>query len=269
VDVTIEALTYLFEIIIGGMLLPGQVEHWIFIMDLKGMGVTSLPINAMKKLLGFLQHNYRGRLKSLYIINTPGTIYVPWQIAKGFLEEHTVKKIQFFKKEIPEPLFEHANRDQVEEKFGGTAKNQTIYWPPNFPSTNYLPPGVDSNSFLITKEKYQSLYQQGKLQRYTINEQIISREQDIMIQKPKMQEPSLQTQTQLPNTSGDMIKINDISNNINLDSKLLEHDYHDNMDEYFSFLKYKPEIRYFNPRFISFSRKSKINKTEKGAKPLL
>jgi hypothetical protein len=270
VDVMIEALTYLFEIIIGKMLLPGQIEHWIFIMDLKGMGVTSLPINAMKKLLGFLQQNYRGRLKSLYIINTPGTIFVPWQIAKGFLEEHTVKKIQFIKKDTPEPLFQHANRDQVEEKFGGTARNLTVFWPPQFPSSNYLLPGDDSNSLLISKEKYQTLFQQGKLQKYTINEQVISHEQDIITQKPKIQDSSSQNQTKFPNTSEEN-KLNDKMNNFshNPGSKSYEYDYYENMDEYFSFSLTKPEIRSFNPRFIEFSKKFKAHKGEKGAKPLL
>jgi hypothetical protein len=45
-DVIIESLTYLFEIIINGMMIPGQVENWIFIMDLQHMGLTSLPINV-------------------------------------------------------------------------------------------------------------------------------------------------------------------------------------------------------------------------------
>jgi len=39
-------LTYLFEIIINEMMIPGQVENWIFIMDLQHMGLTSLPINV-------------------------------------------------------------------------------------------------------------------------------------------------------------------------------------------------------------------------------
>jgi hypothetical protein len=78
--------------------------------------------------MGYLQHNYRGRLKSLYVINTPSSIFIPWQIAKAFLEEHTVKKIQFFKKDTAPPLFEHTHPDQVEEKFGGKAKNMTDFW---------------------------------------------------------------------------------------------------------------------------------------------
>jgi len=74
-------------------MLPGQVENWVFIVDLKGMGLTSLPLGALKKMLGFLSHSYRGRLKTLYILNTPTSIWIPWNIAKGFLEENTIKKI--------------------------------------------------------------------------------------------------------------------------------------------------------------------------------
>ena len=62
------------------------------------------------------------------IINTPSSIYIPWAIVKGFLDEVTVKKIQFFKTGIPKTLFDFTNKEQVEEKFGGTAKNLTKFW---------------------------------------------------------------------------------------------------------------------------------------------
>jgi len=64
----------------------------------------------------------------MYVVNTPSTIYLPFQLAKKFLEESTVNKIQFHKKQIPEPLFQHTNKEQVEEKYGGTAPNREKFW---------------------------------------------------------------------------------------------------------------------------------------------
>ena len=62
------------------------------------------------------------------IINTPSSIYIPWAIAKSFLDEVTVKKIQFFPTGTPKTLFDYTHQDQVELKFGGTAKNLTEFW---------------------------------------------------------------------------------------------------------------------------------------------
>jgi len=171
-------------------------------------------------------------------------------------------------------LFQHANRDQVEEKFGGTARNITSYWPPQFPSTNYLSAADNSNSILISKEKYQSLYKLGKLQKYTINQQAIIHEQDILTQKPKIEDSNSQNQTKSSNPLEEMNKLNESTEKTNQlnnknEFKWPEHDYYENMDEYFSFSQTKPEIRSFNPRFIEFSKKFKMAKGEKGAKPLV
>lgn len=62
------------------------------------------------------------------IVNTPSSIFIPWAIVKGFLDDVTVKKIQFFKTSVPNTLFNLANPEQVEEKYGGTAKNLKTFW---------------------------------------------------------------------------------------------------------------------------------------------
>ncbi len=47
----------------------------------------------------------------MYIVNTPNSIFVPWSIAKGFLEEVTINKISFYKDSIPIPAFDHINKN--------------------------------------------------------------------------------------------------------------------------------------------------------------
>jgi len=167
VDLMIDALTYFFEFLIANLLLPGQVENWVFITDLKGLGLASIPFKPIKKLLGYLQHNYRGRLTVMYIINAPTTVYIPWQMAKKFLEEVTVKKIQFYKTQIPEPLFEHTNREQVEKKYGGTAPDLKTFWPPVFPSSNYHVKKEDTDR-LVSKEAYRNLYLSERLRSHKV-----------------------------------------------------------------------------------------------------
>jgi len=168
IELMIDTLTYFLEYIVNQLLLPGQVENWIILLDLKNMGLATLPLNPLKKLLGYLQHNYRGRLHSMYIVNTPTTIYIPFQMAKKFLEESTVNKIQFIKKQIPEPMFLHVNKEQVEEKYGGTAKNIEKYWPPVFPSKKYFV-SEEEQKQLISRESYMYLFENGRLSKYKVN----------------------------------------------------------------------------------------------------
>eukprot|EP01017_Pseudomicrothorax_dubius_P044150 TRINITY_DN7439_c0_g1_i10.p1 TRINITY_DN7439_c0_g1~~TRINITY_DN7439_c0_g1_i10.p1 ORF type:complete len:250 (-),score=35.20 TRINITY_DN7439_c0_g1_i10:119-868(-) len=129
----LDALTFLFDTVINVMMVPGKVENWVFIMELIGLGLTSLPVSLMKNLMSFLSTNFRSRLHTMYIVNTPSSIFIPWSIAKGLLEENTVKKINFIKTGIPEKLFELAARDQVEQRHGGTYPDRTVFWPVKLP----------------------------------------------------------------------------------------------------------------------------------------
>ena len=44
-----------------------------------------------------------------YVVNTPSSIFIPYRIIKGFLEESTIKKISFFSNSEPKSLFKHCN----------------------------------------------------------------------------------------------------------------------------------------------------------------
>jgi len=176
-DDLINGLTYFFEFLINHILLPGQVENWIFILDLNNVGIGSLPKTAMKKIISYLQANYRGHLTTMNIINTPSSIYIPWALIKGFLDEVTVKKIQFFKTGSPTTLFDSTNREQVEQKFGGTAPNLSRFWPPTFPSDKYLLPSDDPEKRLLTQHEYTKRFKLGLLAGHRINESLLLKEE--------------------------------------------------------------------------------------------
>jgi len=71
-----------------------------------------------------MYNNYRGRLLQSYIINAPNSIMIPWNMFKGFLDENTIKKITFYKGSVPTELFSHCSRMQIENKYGGLAKDR-------------------------------------------------------------------------------------------------------------------------------------------------
>jgi len=47
VDTLVQLSTYMLQFIITRALIPGKVENWISIVDMKGVGITEIP----KKLL--------------------------------------------------------------------------------------------------------------------------------------------------------------------------------------------------------------------------
>eukprot|EP01016_Furgasonia_blochmanni_P047773 TRINITY_DN704_c0_g1_i5.p2 TRINITY_DN704_c0_g1~~TRINITY_DN704_c0_g1_i5.p2 ORF type:complete len:233 (+),score=63.98 TRINITY_DN704_c0_g1_i5:66-764(+) len=176
VDVMIDALTFLFEFILKNMFLPGQIENWVFIMDLENMGLFNLPITPLKRLMGYVSNNYRSRLYIMYILNTPSSIFIPWNVVKGVLEENTVKKINFFKTPNAPSMFDHIHPDQIEQRQGGKAKNRDgDCWPPKLASHQNFLPKDDLSTLLLTDEVYYERYQKGELKSNRICKEIIER----------------------------------------------------------------------------------------------
>ena len=59
IDSLLEGLSYLLEYVLLYLMLPGQIENWIIIVDLNYMGLFNLPISVfffmgvLKKNIGF------------------------------------------------------------------------------------------------------------------------------------------------------------------------------------------------------------------------
>ena len=90
IDSYFKACVYTYEFIIQRMFLPGQIENWICIYDLGKMGLTDVPITAMKKIADEMSINYGGRLYRMFVVNAPGTIWFGWKVASGLLSDITV-----------------------------------------------------------------------------------------------------------------------------------------------------------------------------------
>jgi len=156
-------------------MLPGQIENWIIFNDLNNMGLLSLPGDTMKKVMKYFQNNYRGRLFKMYILNAPSSIAIAWNLAKGLLEDTTVKKIQFDKSNSSDDMWKHINKDQVETKYGGNARDsKEKFWPPIFPSNNYFTIADKKEKILETKENYCLRYKQGKLQGHKVSSKLLN-----------------------------------------------------------------------------------------------
>mmetsp|Transcript_8420 Transcript_8420/g.8334 ORF Transcript_8420/g.8334 Transcript_8420/m.8334 type:complete len:392 (+) Transcript_8420:226-1401(+) len=142
---------FLLEYMVQNMLLPGQIEAWVCFSDLGHKGLSDLPTSALKKVIKDLQDNFRCRLGVNYVINVPSGIYFLWKCIKPFMDKVTVKKIKLTNDSAPKELFNHCNRNQVEQKYGGTAPNLTNYWPPVVPPGPYQSP---SANYLDNRDSY-------------------------------------------------------------------------------------------------------------------
>lgn len=80
---------------------------------------------GFKKVLEFVQSNYRSRLFQMYILNSPSSITIPWRMVKTFLDEVTINKIKIVKGSSSPEMFTHINKSQLEKRFGGNCENLT------------------------------------------------------------------------------------------------------------------------------------------------
>jgi len=174
-EVFLDTITYQLEYLIKHFMLPGQVENWVFINNLNSMGLTSLPLTTLKKVMDYFQNNYRGRLYKMYVLNTPFSLNMIWSMVKTFMEETTVNKIHFHKTNTCEEMWTHINKDQVEKRFGGNAPDtKDKFWPPMFPSENYTTPGEKKEDILVNKHTYYIMHRGGKLAGHIVNKKIIT-----------------------------------------------------------------------------------------------
>jgi len=150
-DLIIRTFTYFFEEIIEHVLLPGQVEQWVTIMDVEGFSLFSLPLGGGRKLLNHLETHYRGRLYRLYLVNSPSAVWLSWKIVKQFLEDSTVDKVDIVSDNKIKKLYKHAHLSQLEKKFGGTQENKTVFWPGNRPIEEFLTSEDNPDKLHVTK----------------------------------------------------------------------------------------------------------------------
>jgi hypothetical protein len=128
IDKSTNATIFVHEEIIRTMFIPGQIENWVVIYDLGGMGVTDIPISAIKGTTQKMSQNYGGRLFKMYVVNAPGTIYFTWKMVSAFLDPVTVEKIKISKTNTEKSMWDNIDPSQVEEKYGGKQPNRTSFW---------------------------------------------------------------------------------------------------------------------------------------------
>ena len=172
-DEVIKASAFLFQYIVNNMLIPGQIENWIMILNFEGTSPLNLP-DTVKKLIKTLSENFLSRLYKCFVLGMSFMINFLYKIICNFLEEITVQKITVLDKKNMNKLFEIIRMDNIEEKFGGTASNAILgmpnsLFPPRMPSCYFLKEDEDPNEILISEEEYIKLVENNKIREDCIS----------------------------------------------------------------------------------------------------
>lgn len=160
----LHAIIYFMEYLIHHLLIPGQVENWCMITDLRGVSIFNLP-SEVKDFLRVMQSNYRARLRTNFLIGMGMILRGIWAVVSSALDPETNKKIKILGNKGFDEIFENINRSQVERKFEGSSQNLTEnYFPPSIPQDReYLNLKIPKTEQLHTREAYIKLLNEGKI----------------------------------------------------------------------------------------------------------
>ena len=163
----VQASYFLCQFLVNNMLIPGQFESWIMIINLKGVSIVSLP-EPIKKMIPGLSNYFLARLYKNYIIGLNFISRIIYKIACAFLDEVTVRKINVLDDDNDPALFEGIRRDNIEQQFGGTAPNLPVdpengFFPPRMPSEHFIKDDENPKDILISEDEYINKYKNGEI----------------------------------------------------------------------------------------------------------
>lgn len=75
-------INFLLTYSVSRLSLPGKAESFIIILDLINVGMTQLPVTALKRFLGAVQTNFRGRGYKTLILNASYMIRGTWTMIR-------------------------------------------------------------------------------------------------------------------------------------------------------------------------------------------
>ncbi|KRW98377.1 P-loop containing nucleoside triphosphate hydrolase [Pseudocohnilembus persalinus] len=108
------------------------IENWVVILDLHGMGLSSIPTKALGAIIGHMSTNFCATLERMYILNPSATINFLWGTVTAFLDDETTDKIRMLKKkELSQIQEQIPNLRYIQKQHGGEVPDiEKDYWPP-------------------------------------------------------------------------------------------------------------------------------------------
>ena len=156
-----QAMIFFVNYIINFILLPGQIENWIMICDLKSVGVGKL--GQFKSILNTL-NRFRGRVFRNYILNLGTFMRAAASGVLSILGSSSAKKIIMVENGKYEVMQQYIRKENLQIKYGGSAPN-VIYgednlFPPIVPSDIYI--NENENLNIVSPETYKEMCLEAK-----------------------------------------------------------------------------------------------------------
>lgn len=183
-----QSILFFMNYIVNYILLPGQIENWVLICDLKDVGVGKLP--QFKSILNSLSR-FRCRVFRNYILNMGSFIKFAAGSILSLMGSNSAKKIVIVENNKYEVMQEFIRKENLQVKHGGTAPN-VIYgednlFPPVVPSETYIKEDEELN--IVSPEIYKEMCLKAKpFKPFVVNEslsKIWEKEEEYNILKKK------------------------------------------------------------------------------------
>ena len=175
------ASIFICQYMVNYMMIPGQIENWIMIVNMDGTSILSIP-ESVKKLMKGLSDYFIARLFRCYILGLNAFLRIIYKIICNFVEKSTVEKVIVIvlDDKNDKRKDKDINPENIEERFGGKATDliydvENALFPPRMPSNNFLLDNENPKDILITEEQY--------IEKYNANEIPLNSESPFILEK--------------------------------------------------------------------------------------
>ena len=173
------ASIFICQYMVNYMMIPGQIENWIMIVNMDGTSILSIP-ESVKKLMKALSNYFIARLFRCYILGLNAFLRIIYKIICNFVEKTTVEKVIVLDDKNDKRKDKDINPENIEERFGGKATDliydvENALFPPRMPSNNFLLDNENPKDILITEEQY--------IEKYNANEIPLNSESPFILEK--------------------------------------------------------------------------------------
>eukprot|EP00930_Biecheleria_cincta_P039741 TRINITY_DN27292_c0_g1_i1.p1 TRINITY_DN27292_c0_g1~~TRINITY_DN27292_c0_g1_i1.p1 ORF type:complete len:517 (+),score=89.61 TRINITY_DN27292_c0_g1_i1:221-1771(+) len=121
VDRAFKVMFFVFEFAVRHLMVPGRVENWVCLIDLKNSAATISALRICKDIGRLLEEVFCGRNFCTKIFHLPWIIRA---VVMAFIPEDKKSKVEFVSEsDIPGVMRKLCEPHQLEQQYGGTAPN--------------------------------------------------------------------------------------------------------------------------------------------------
>lgn len=156
-----QSILFFMNYIVNYMLIPGQIENWILICDLKDVGINKFP--QFKRIFSSLSR-FRCRVIKNYMLHLGGFVRFALKNILSVLGSASAKKLVVVESKNMEIMQQLIRKENLQQKYGGTAPDiifgEDNIFPPLVPTDVYKKEGEELN--IVTPQIYKEMCLESK-----------------------------------------------------------------------------------------------------------